>query len=338
MLAWWRRGLAGAYRTPQVIAQCLCGVTLMRRNVGKLRFELLERRHLMAGDVDVVVSSGRLEIDGDRKDNAVEIRQLDADSFEIKGVSTTVNGAASFVANGVTNDFLIKLAKGSDTVRFFSIEVPRHLTVIAGYGDDTVEVNDVQVSGDTEINVGRDRDEIRVNSTNFSGKCEIHFNNGNDKLRFENSTVGAYCEFDSSTGADQMEILGSIFQSLMKIDASSDGDVITIDGNCVFRGDLSFVGKQSGHTFNLLNSTFEGSVNFDTGDGDEQLLVRGSTFKQNFTARLDEGDDTVQLENSRFEAAVSLNGEQHEDTLIYLQLSNTFIAGQPIIANFEHVS
>ena len=310
----------------------------MKNHLARLRFEALECRLPMAGDVGASVTSGRLELDGDSKGNVVEIRQLDPDSFEIRGVGTTVNGSNTFVANNVSNDFLIELGRGDDIVRFFSVSVPRHLTVIMGKGIDKAEATSLAVGGDTEINVGSDADEITVNGSTFTGKCEFHFNNGNDKLHFANSSVGAYCEFDSSTGADQMQIISSTFNSLMKIDTSADGDTVTIDGNCLFRDDLDFVGKKKGHTFNLLNSTFEGDVSFDTGDGDEQLIVRGSTFKQNFSAFLDEGADTVRLESCTFEATVTLHGEEDRDQLFYQGLGNAFLQGSPTITSFEVIA
>jgi hypothetical protein len=63
-------------------------MTKQKKNRASLRFEGLENRTLLAGDVTVAVVSGVLQITGDTADNSIQIKQAGAD-WRVQGIGTT---------------------------------------------------------------------------------------------------------------------------------------------------------------------------------------------------------------------------------------------------------
>ena len=59
------------------------------------RFELLETRSLLAGNVGVIQTGGLLTITGDAAANNVQISQLANGDWLVKGIATKINGANS---------------------------------------------------------------------------------------------------------------------------------------------------------------------------------------------------------------------------------------------------
>lgn len=94
-----------------------------------LRVETLERRAMLAGNVDVFVSGGTLFIRGDNSDNAVLVSQVGDHEYAVTGfdfadgnlngyqsgptkIKGDPNGTVTF--GGVTKDIVIDLKKGND--------------------------------------------------------------------------------------------------------------------------------------------------------------------------------------------------------------------------------
>ena len=63
------------------------------RNSGRpRRFELLETRSLLAGNVTVAVNAGELDIIGDNANNNIQVTQLVSGAWKISGTATLING------------------------------------------------------------------------------------------------------------------------------------------------------------------------------------------------------------------------------------------------------
>src|SRR5882757_11237575 len=84
-----------------------------------LSFQTLEDRSLMAGNVAVSVQNHALVVNGDNKDNAIEIQPIGNGQYKIFNTdgATTVNGQLTpQVFSGITGDFKIKLNGGTDVL------------------------------------------------------------------------------------------------------------------------------------------------------------------------------------------------------------------------------
>ncbi len=116
---------------------------MRKRNFGQrfsrnLRFENLERRIVLAGNVTVNVAAGVLTIAGDTANNEISVTQgAAADSFIVTGnAGTTINNAAAVTTTGVTGNIVINMSNGDDQVILLGITTPSNLQV-DGDGDGT---------------------------------------------------------------------------------------------------------------------------------------------------------------------------------------------------------
>lgn len=98
----------------------------------ELFVESLERRELLAGNVDVVLTNhGDLRITGDSHDNSLEIRTEGFDSLKRFVISptatTTINGQTLDVVIGhdELRDLKIKMKGGNDNVAIYVGSGPR---------------------------------------------------------------------------------------------------------------------------------------------------------------------------------------------------------------------
>lgn len=150
---------------------------MLTRQDRRLRFEHLERRVLLAGDVQVAVKSGSLAITGDIQGNSLEIWYLGNNRYSIDGTNgTTVSTKTqqrvnSVTVERVTKDIQINLRDGDDEVLLAGsvavgrFVVPRNLAVKTGAGHDTVLLDYGTVGRDLMIDAG--------SGNNVVGVCDV---------------------------------------------------------------------------------------------------------------------------------------------------------------------
>jgi hypothetical protein len=116
-----------------------------QHRIGRGRFEALEQRLPLAGNVTAQVSGGTLLLFGDGLDNSVSITGgANAQQYIITGVpsatgaATTINGQAAFVANGVRFSTIVNLRGGNDTLSVADLVVNNDLNITMDTGNDTV--------------------------------------------------------------------------------------------------------------------------------------------------------------------------------------------------------
>src|SRR5438874_387391 len=123
----------------------------MRRNPSKkstkARFESLESRLALAGNVTAALFAGGLLITGDNSANAILVEQVDADSFRVTGLGTRVNGSFSpQQIDGVVTGIGIDMLGGNDAVTLRNLTVPGEgLGIVLGSGNDTLVLTGVTV-------------------------------------------------------------------------------------------------------------------------------------------------------------------------------------------------
>ena len=172
----------------------------------KLRFESLEGRRLLTGNVTAKVTSANLNLNGDAQDNAITITQMGANTYCVSGQNgTTINGQAKITVSGVKNNVNIKFLNGNDTVVLTAAAFPADVNVTMGKGTDLVQVgfsNDrefgsgaVSVHHNLNITLGNGvNDEVDESDLSVGHDQNIKLGDGNYDAVYlgESGSVGAY--------------------------------------------------------------------------------------------------------------------------------------------------
>ena len=188
-----------------------------RGNKGRsCRFESLENRNLLAGDVTASIRNGDLIIKGDDLANGIQITAgTTAGTVKITGINaggtaTNINGSSngSVTLSGFNGDIKIKLKGGDDSLSMTDLDVPGKLKIEAGEGNDSVTLDGVTV----------DR------------KFKAKLSDGNDSLSITNTTVAGSTKIKGKDGEDEVTIEGSTFSKL-RVSLGDDDDTLDISGS-----------------------------------------------------------------------------------------------------------
>jgi hypothetical protein len=147
------------------------------------RFEMLEDRRLLAGNVTAALVGTDLVIDGDAAANAISVVETANDGeFTITGLNdaggtpTSINNGApngSATIAGVTGDIIVNLLAGDDSATLTSINHTGNLTIDAGAGNDTLAVGAsggaVSIGGGLTIHVGDDQNRVTLSHATVGG-------------------------------------------------------------------------------------------------------------------------------------------------------------------------
>ncbi|MCA9247437.1 MAG: hypothetical protein KDA42_09990 [Planctomycetales bacterium] len=284
-------GLLGRFTTSKV-SKCdgrgRANVNRTRRRFA--RFESLESRELLAGDVSVAVVNGKLKLEGDGRDNAVEITAGDtSDSFVIRGLAqgapTTVNGQDSVTVSNVTRKVKFKMGGGDDVLVLDSgsgdgLILPEQLKVFGHEGDDRVRIaatggSRVKIKGDVTLDLGTGDDTVDVYSEGDGlgvvAKQRFHtiMGSGNDSVMF-----------DAVGGTARVKVKGDTF---VQLDGDDDNAVFTAhddDTRIQLKGDLTINGGDRHDTIRLEALTENaqmlayGKVNIITGSGNDRVRAQ----------------------------------------------------------------
>ncbi len=101
------------------------------------RFETLENRAMLAGNVLASVSGTTLNITGDAAANSIQITQNSSGNWKVTGVATKVNGSSSFTSNTLVTDILIDLMAGNDTTNISKGSLSGEILWSDASGNDT---------------------------------------------------------------------------------------------------------------------------------------------------------------------------------------------------------
>jgi len=232
------------------------------RNGTALRFEALEPRMLLAGDVLVAVVDGDLVISGDELGNAIEIMPGDeAGEYVIIGRDTvsgdhlgptTINGDAQpLVVTGVTGDFTISMDCRPGTAEMYGADdcvtltgrsagsdddsaadvplvVPGDLIVDVHYGDNTVDLNSVNVGGDATIKMGIGDDGVHMVDVSVVGDMIIDTLYADDIVDLRSLQVGGDVRVETGTEDDIVTVHSVIVSGDLRIHAGLDYDSVDL--------------------------------------------------------------------------------------------------------------
>lgn len=211
----------------------------------KCKFESLENRQMMAGDVFASVHAGTLTIKGDNLSNGIIIT-AGANPNEV--VVTGINLAGSGTAvNGLVNTPVTL------------VNVTKNIKVSMARGNDSVAVNNLTVNGDLKMRGGRGLDTFVVNASTICGDLEIRTSGGADNVTITNSTVAGELEIGTGRDCDNVTITGSDVGEL-DVALNEDNDHLDISGTQVVTQTRLNGGKGINLFVDELNSNFFGGI------------------------------------------------------------------------------
>ena len=166
-----------------------------RRKWRPCKFESLESRNLLAGDVTASIHNGDLVIKGDDFANGITITAgATAGTVVITGINaggsaTNVNGTANGVVtlSGFTDDLKISMKGGDDTVSITNLDVPGTAEIKGGDGNDTITIGGATIDSKLKIRLGKGDDNLSITDTDVTGRTRIKGRGGNDDVTIEGS-------------------------------------------------------------------------------------------------------------------------------------------------------
>ncbi len=291
------------------------------------RFESLENRNLLAGDVTASIHKGDLILKGDNLANGIQITAgTTAGSVKITGISvggsaTNINGSSngSVTLTGFSGDIKIKLKGGDDTVSIIDLDVPGKLKIEAGKGNDSVTLDGVTIDGKFKAKLSDGNDTLSVIDTQVTGKTKIKGKDGEDEVTIEDSTFtklrvslgddddtldisGSEATgktrfkggrgFDTLSNADDNEFANFKEKNFEDVDSetpSGNSPTLTLSG-------ASSVNEGSIYTLNLASSNSTSAITqwtINWGDGTAVQTVTGNPLSVTHTFADGAGTRTI---------------------------------------------
>jgi hypothetical protein len=236
-----------------------------RRKGRPCRFEPLEDRHLLAGDVTAQITNGDLVINGDKFDNGITIAAgTTAGTVVVTGVDA---GGSATNVNGTAN--------GAVTLSGFT----GGLTVKMKGGNDTVAITGLTIVGPADLDGGKGNDSFTLSGDMFNSSLDVQLDKGADTLSLSNVKVTGDTNIHGGRGADHVTIAGSMFSTLdMALGRGSDS--LDISGTTVSvttrlkggRGSDSFTNGTGNSLANLTQNSFSGGGSSTTPSANSPTL------------------------------------------------------------------
>jgi hypothetical protein len=276
----------------------------------RLRFETMEKRQLLAGDllfpsdvsapgeVRVVVTGGNMVVTGDiangvSLNESIQIQQdvENTSNFSVTGLSgTKVNGSAadgtvSFA--GVTGSITIDMKGGNNVVKFGESAqqtVNRGLTIRTGVGIDTIEITNTSIRGALLIEAGAGTNNVTLKGVKTGdtvvGTTTIRGTTGDDTVTIEDNG-GTTSEFNGT----------------LSVDSGAGINTLTLKSTTVRRGNVSVIGTTGQDTVNITGTTLtNGTLSINSGAGVGTVDLTTVTLRRgNVSVIGTTGDDTVNI-------------------------------------------
>jgi hypothetical protein len=243
-----------------------------RRKGRPCKFETLETRNLLAGDVTASIHHGDLVIKGDNLANGITITAgTTAGTVVVTGVNaggsaTNVNGTANgaVTLSGFTDDLKINMKGGDDTVTITGLTVPDKAKLKGGDGDDTFTI-DGSTFAKLKTSLGHGDDTLDISDTTVSVKTRLNGGHGTNTLTNDTG--------NSLTKLKQKNFVGADDGSSTPSETSPNSPTLAISG-------AATVNEGALYTLSLTSSgTGASSISQWTitwGDGSAAQVVSGN--------------------------------------------------------------
>jgi hypothetical protein len=327
-----------------------------------LRFEQLEDKRLLAGDVTVAVVHGALVITGDELGNQIAISSgAEPGEYLIQGLDGTVlhlagedgAGESELLVTGVRHGIHVALQEGDDAVSLTDARVHGNVVIDTGAGEDHVSVglapaattdlllaetiaddsNDlaggVAIGGSLVIRTGEHNDTVHLGGQDEGNPELSEFSTDGNSIR-PSLRVGRNLVIGLGDGEDHLALNAAHVGVATVVNGGQDADWINLSH--ARTKVLTLLG--GGGEFNdavSLNHVYADVAGIGTGQGSDQVEIVDSAFGI-LGVRTGGGDDTLAIGNTRARLAILLGGEGSQDTWNDLG-GNQF--GHQIVLGFE---
>jgi len=237
------------------------------------------------GNMTAVVdpTTGELRIAGDELSNDIEITwDGTPGGYVVTGRNgTTVNGAASFTADGARG-ILVDFFGGNDRLTVSETRIRGALRVRGGDGDDAVTLNGAKLRGRAAIRGGLGADRVvLIGASVFNSTFVFNAEGGDDTIDARNAEFRNRVRVDSGSGNDTMMFTDCDWQGFARfeVEARTGDDTLEMT-NCELDNDMFVdMGRDDDHVV-LDDSDFNGEVDVSGGGGHDDLSVRsGVSFR-----------------------------------------------------------
>jgi hypothetical protein len=294
-----------------------------------LRFESLESRRMMAGNVTATKIGGDLVIVGDELGNSVRVYQQGASTYEVVGritelaADTLVNGqdtsSAGVSFNGITGSIRMDTHGGLDRIwigQSNSIGISGALVINTGSGNDQVylALNSPLVTG-TEILVDLgDGDDFLYEQRIIAGTTlDISAGGGNDSLSLSSTFTHRDLAIRGGAGFDVISMQLPVVRNAMWIDGGSEGDRILVSIATV-SNDAAILGGSGADFIHVGSLLSDANVLVHCGSDYGVLDIANNTIKGSLVI-VAEGQSQItvtQCDIRRLELATSQLADQIE--------------------------
>ncbi len=259
----------------------------------QFRFENLERRCMLDGNITTSFANGVLAIIGDNFSNGLVISAPSNGVIKLtglmqNGLATTINGSSSVQGTGVTSIILdfnngeTGVNEGNDTIIITHLTISGSISISTGDGDDIIGIGDYDnTSGAVETSVNS-----LLGAVNVGQGFTISMQRGNNLLYARDvtsQTPGANFTASGFDGVDTMTLV-----------------------NASIIHEVSFA--DIGQAILTFNNVTTKNLALSTGVGNDQVLLENSTVSVSAILNTGFGNDSVDLENTNVGSLSSLLG------------------------------
>jgi large repetitive protein len=302
-----------------------------------LRFESLERRLLLAGDVNVSLSRGTLSVTGDGADNQIAIEYVAPNHYRVTGSDTTLKGGTDSIEVGNVNSIRVNMREGNNRVEIRgtvgqSFMVTRDLRIQSGRGDDVIVVERADIGGQLRISTLGGDNQVAIVRTNVTGNLSVSTGNGAADLiavagvNARNMSLnGGNSGRRAASGYSDIVLTGSTIAGTLTIRTGIGNDLVGVGDNAGLIADIEDrIGTMLGDSAFSLEDvagrvTVAGSASITTSRGDDEVWVEGldalAISRGGFTINAGSGDNNVGILNSTIVRNISITAGSGNDNV-----------------------
>ena len=302
-------------------------------NLGrKLRFEALETRRLLDGNVTTSFSGGVLTLHGDSTSNGVEIFNTSANVVEVLGLNqgtpatpggtsppTTIDGGTNGLFQHVVSvvvDFTngtTGVNQGDDAVVLTNLTLSGSVSVQLGNGNDIVGLGQfdnsgglvdsavdgtqgtVRIDNGLVINLQSGNNTVVAKSVTLDGPAGPNLTitgGGVDSISFDHVAVNHAIAI-TDTGSTTIDMTQGLCNSL-RVSLGIGNDSVSIDHTTV--GHTLSIKADAGDDSVSLDNIGAQSLQLDLGAGNDHAMVTNAAITHDTMIKGDDGNDTVSLD------------------------------------------
>lgn len=269
-----------------------------------LRYENLEQRILLAGDVSVF-ESDHLYIRGDDLNNQIQIIADHRGQITVAGLNnTTVNGSET--------PFVVHNSIDLSGVRGRNASFDGGVRVLTYGGHDRIDVRGIELGDSSRIITGEGNDFVRLIRSTSVGEAVINTSSGEDTVKLVQTRTRGGLNIGTGSGDDSLEVNNSRTWADTKVLTGPDHDRVQLS-RVRFTGQVQAVATQSGNDVIEFshNSLNESGLGVFSGEGNDEVFAEIGNAENIQGEILFAGQQGVdKLEMSANELAMTMIKEQ----------------------------